>query len=331
MTLAYAQAPRPAPPTAPNVPMAPDMPSAAAAFTALFRASLARQVEYSFSDEPDRMTTMIPLAGDEVAAQLVRLAASLPFAGDWSWAVPCLIRAVRPDAFLLRMDWQGQAARAVTLYARFPTEPDDAAFHSAMAAARPFQWHGPPPSALAAALGVPGPRGIALRVGADGSRQAALYFKSEHHVGPSWGARLADLLPACGWDRALAPRIEADLRPLYRPGPLGVVGVDGGEEDARNIRTARIVKFDPANVPLGDALGFLARVGVSPARLAAVRAAALGLRADSASYVGAQYGPGGFAGWRVYLACEPPFVRRPGLPAMDAQRHLRPLRRGPHY
>lgn len=295
---------------------------AAAAFTGLFRSVLARQVEYSVGDAPDRMTTMIPLAGDEVSAQLAVLAAALPFGGEWSWAIPRFIRAVRPDAFLLRLDWEGSVARAVTLYCRFPVEPDDAALQAAMRHARPFRWQAPAPSALAGALGVPGPRGIALRASADGSRQTALYFKSALHVGADWDDRLVTLLSACGWNADLAPTIARDLRPLYRPGPLGVVGIDD---------TARVLKFDPAEVPLADALAFLSRRRVAPERLAALRSLAQGLRADSASYVGVQYDASGFAGWRLYFACEPARARRPGLASSQTQRQLHPMRRGPHY
>lgn len=304
--------------------------TAALAFHHLFRSALARQVEYSFSDVPDRVTTMIPLCGDGVLAEVAELAVALPFAGDWSWSVRRFVKAVRPDAFLLRLDWEGPDANAVTLYCRFPAEPDDAAFFGTLAHARPFAWLGPAPSAMAAALGVSGPRGIALRVGHDESLHAALYFKSEQHVGTAWGERLATLLSACGFAPDLARSIEADLRPLYRPGPFGVVGVDSGDGRG-NGGTARTLKFDPANVPLATALSFVAGKGVSAARVAALQAVAHGLRADSASYVGVQYGTSGFVGWRLYFACEPPYARLPGLPTLASQRHLRAMRRGPHY
>src|SRR5437879_3560917 len=71
--------------------------AAVCAFQRLFRGPLARQVEYSFGNTPERVTTMIPLDGEPVLADVVAMAVALPFAGAWSWAVPRLAKTVRPD------------------------------------------------------------------------------------------------------------------------------------------------------------------------------------------------------------------------------------------
>jgi hypothetical protein len=294
-------------------------------FASLFRGVLARQVEYSYSDAADSYTTMVPLHGENLP-QVRDLAAQLPFAGDWSWATERFARAVQPNAYLLRLDWREHCATAVTLYCRFPGEPGAATFEAAMAHARPFVWNGPPPAGLATALGVGGPRGIAFRAGEDGRLHTALYFKSEAHAGAPWRERLPALLAVCGYPDGLASTLERDLKDLYQPGPAGVVGVNDGADGL-----PRAVKFDPANVPLGIALAFLAHAGASAQRIAALRTIALGLRADAASYVGVQYGPNGLLGWRLYFACEPVCAPTPGRPALDTQRNLRPLRRLPHY
>jgi hypothetical protein len=297
----------------------------AGAWQQLWRGVLARQVEYSHGEADDRFTTMVPLAAPQLPL-LRTLAATLPFAGEWDWAVQRFAQAVRPDALLLRMDWQRERATAITLYCRFPGEPDGAAFQQALTHARPFRWQATSSQAVASALGVPGPRGIALRSNTDGHCHTALYFKSDAHVGSVLGERLAALLAACGFPADLVARIASDLRPLYRPGPLGVVGVDDGPEGR-----PRALKFDPGNVPLAQAFGFLARLHAPPRRIEALRRIARDLRADAASYLGVQYGPADLLGWRLYFACEPGHASRPGSPAIDTQRHLRPLRRLPHH
>ncbi|MDQ1919264.1 hypothetical protein [Massilia pseudoviolaceinigra] len=298
---------------------------AAATFQQLFRGALSRQVEYSYSDDEHRFSSMIPLTGSQLN-DLDVLAGEIPYAGDWAWSVRRFAQAVRPDAFLLRLDWHGNAASAVTLYCRFPGEPDEAAFRSALAHARPFEWNGPGPDDVARALGVNGPRGIAFRSSDKGMNNTALYFKSGEHAGRALGERMPALLAACGYPAGLQSLLEKDLHALYRPGPVGVIGVDDGQEGQ-----ARALKFDPANVALDIAFDFLARARVPAERIDTLRRTARDLRADAASYLSAQYGPDGLRGWRIYFACEPCCTSVPARPVIDTQRNLRELRRLPHY
>jgi hypothetical protein len=299
--------------------------SAALFFQQLFRHVLARHVEYSYGETEDSFTSMVPLS-DELLPRAIEIAAALPFAGDWAWAIDRFVGAVKPDEFLFRLDWLHDEPVAITLYCRFPSEPGAGEFQRAVCYARPFTWSGPDPAAVASTLGVAGPRGIAFRASNKGTLRTAVYFRSDQHAGASWTERLTGLLAACRYPEELAPTIERDLKELYRPGPVGVIGIDDGGN-----ATPGALKFDPANVPTGVVLTFLARMGVPAARLEAIRRMAIGLRAESVTYAGVQYGPEGFSGFRLYFACEPGYVPAPGRVAIRPQRNLRPVRRLPHY
>jgi hypothetical protein len=295
------------------------------AFHRLFGHVLSRQVEYSYGPEEQSFTAMVPL-GYDLLPKAIELSALLEFTGEWGWAVQRFSEAVRPDTFLLRLDGPDRMPSSITLYCRFPSEPDDAQFQFAIRSAHPFRWSGPVTSRLADALGLPGPRGIAFRTDRKGTLQTAIYFRSEEHAGPSWVARLPTLLSACGYQNELADTIEADLKALYGPGPVGVIGFDNGTNGM-----PAAVKFDPSNVPLARALTFLKKVGVPPSRTSALAGVATGLRAESVSYLGVKYKDDGFAGWRLYFSCEP----SPSLPTaginVAVPRNLRPMRRIPHY
>jgi hypothetical protein len=179
---------------------------------------------------------------------------------------------------------------------------------------------------MADSLGVEGPRGVAFRATDRGNLRTAVYYRSEQHTGSSWTNRLTALLAASQYPEDLVSTIEEHLKELYQPGPVGVIGVDDGYDGVPGT-----LKFDPSNVPLSATFAFLARVGVSAVRIAALRTIATALRAESATYVGVQYGPQGFVGWRVYFACEPSYARLPGQMAFAFQRNLRSIRRLPHY
>lgn len=298
--------------------------SAALTFQQLFRDILARQVEYSFGATAGEYTTMIPVK-TEAAPRIFEFAKELRYAGQWGWSVERFMSHVRPDALLLRVDWRWDVPVAITIYCRFPVEPDTASFNDALRQASPFSWSGPDPSALATALNVGGPRGIAFRAKASGARRSALYFKSEAHTGRSWRERLPSLLDVCKYPESHAVLIENVLRDLYGPGPAGVVGIDEGQS-----AMAGALKFDPCEVPLESALAFLKRIGAPESRRREIVRIARGLRARSVSYVGVQFNCEGLAGWRLYFACEPGFAR-PEMPAFVTQRNLMPIRRLPHY
>ncbi len=293
-------------------------------FQQLFRTVLSRQVEYSYSQDEESFTTMIPLQQDRLA-QVWEFSHVLPFAGEWAWSVRRFASAIHPDTFLFRIDWRQDEPIAVTLYCRFPSEPDDLEFKRAIIHAHPFHWHGPNPSAIASSLGLSGPRGIAFRATQTCSLRTALYFRSEEHSGSAWSRRLMDLLASCRYPQDLAPLIEGQIRHLYRPGPIGVIGLDDGEDGVPSS-----LKFDPADVPLFKTFIWLTQIGVPADRIAALRRVAIGLRTEYVTYAGAQYSPDGMSGWRVYLACEPGYSRIPGQMSFGSQRTLRPVRRLMH-
>lgn len=295
------------------------------AFHRLFRHVLSRQVEYSYGPEEQSFTAMVPL-GYDLLPRAMELAALLEFTGEWAWGVQRFSEAVRPDTFLLRLDGPDRMPSSITLYCRFPSEPDDVRFQSAVRSARPFTWNGPATSHLADALGLAGPRGVAFRADRKGTLRTSVYFRSEEHSGPSWVARLPALLAACGYQNELAGTIEADLKALYGPGPVGVIGLDDGSNGL-----PAALKFDPSNVPVTRAMMFLKKMGVPASRTSALAAVAAGLRAESVSYVGIKYKEDGFAGWRLYFSCEPSYGPPPAGINVAVQRNLRPIRRIPHY
>lgn len=294
-------------------------------FHQLFRSVSAQNIEYSFGEAEDVVTTMIPLRPD-FWSDIEGLSRELPFAGQWAWSVRRFSTAVDPDAFLFRVDWARAEPVALTLYCRFRSEPGPDAFAAAMAHASPFRWTGPAVDGLSAAVQTAGPRGIAFRVSKHGTLRSALYFRSDLHAGSGWTERLVALVAACGYPEELSETAEDHLKTLYQPGPVGVIGIDNGDEGV-----AGALKFDPANVPLPAAYACLARVGVSEARIAAFKRFSLGLRAEAATYLGVQFNPKGLSGWRLYFACEPPKFRLPARAVIATQQYLRPVRSLPHY
>lgn len=294
-------------------------------FQRLFSFILSQQVEYSYGAEENAFTTMVPLKPSSLGHAL-ELAQSATFAGDMAWSVERFARMVHPDELLLRLDWHGDEATAITLYCRFPVEPEASDFQGALDVARAFQWRGPNTDAVATALGVRGPRGIAFRASKSGSTRTAVYFRCEVHAGTSWTDRLKNLLRACHYPEALASEIEGDMKALYLPGPVGVIGLDEGTDS-----TPGAIKFDPCNVPLKAVLAFLARIGLSRKRLEELTRIAIGFRAESVTYASVHYGKDGFSGFRLYFGCEPAAARLPSRIGIPLQRTLMPARRLPHY
>jgi hypothetical protein len=294
-------------------------------FHQLYRDIAARQVEYSFAQAEDEFTTMIPVSAD-CWPKLESLSAQLAYPGQWLWSVRRFSASVNPDAYLFRVDWARAEPVALTLYCRFPVEPSAAGFGKAMVHAKPFEWSGPDVEAISKALDTAGPRGIAFRVSARGTLRSALYYRCDLHGGRALNERLPPLLDACGYGAELSSSIEGHLKPLYQPGPAGVIGIDNGTGGV-----AGALKFDPANVPLPASSRCLANMGVARSRIAELERFARGLRAQSATYLGVQFNRTGLSGWRLYFACEPARVRGPDQAIIATQQYLRPAHRAPHY
>ena len=281
------------------------------------------RVEYSVDDDPRRQA--ITVAGGAGFPSRVRnFASRLPFAAAWMWTIDRFVEQVRPDSYLFRVDWQGETPLAVTIYCHFPIEPDSPTFAAAIRAAHPVAWTGPDAGAVAAALGVHGPRGVGLRVIATGSCSAAAYFRvpeTRHAEGVRVLSALSQVLR---FPAPLTEAIEEDLLGLsYTSG--GVVGV-GPDEDGRIC-----LKLNPPNVVTARAFAFLAGKGAPSARIDAINDLAISLRAESLSYLGVRYDADGFKGWRAYFSLDSYRVAVPLEPRITLERGAIPTLRLPHY
>jgi hypothetical protein len=279
-------------------------------FQQVFRAELFREVEFSLGSAAGQTGTMI--AGREsFPPSLDRFLAALGYAGDWWREVQAVIAEVRPLSYLFRTDWSSTSAAAVTLYCEIPRYFNIEPFAQALDGTRWLRWAGPHPQQLADILR-DRPSGVGFRVDAAWQAGAALYFRVPMGLGLFQGDPLSRLADACGIPERRVPELRADLFSLYpAQGNLGVVGIDGAGPD----RPAAL-KFDPAHVSLDHALGFLAGKGVPAGHLAALRRYARELGKDRLSYLGAKYGPAGFAGWRCYW-CVHPVRKGPAGPRME--------------
>jgi hypothetical protein len=294
-------------------------------FSQLFRTEAYAGVEYSFDATAGRFGVMV--GGKQGFLRAVEwLASGLPFAADWAWTVQRFTALVNPDAFLLRVDCQRETITALTLYSRFPAEPDCATFRRYMQAARPFEWRGPEPGAVAAVLGVPGPRGIAFRVNTRMEPQTAVYYRVPAETVDLSSTVLPRLVEVCGLPETLSGRIGADIHALYPRGPVGVVGMDSGQGGC-----TPALKFNPANVPLSKAISFLSAKQAPAEMIAKISEVANSLRAQWMSYLGAKYNAEGFAGWRAYFSVRPDMLNAPLLPAIVLERSAVPTFHLPHY
>ncbi|MEV0115914.1 hypothetical protein AB0H77_22140 [Streptomyces sp. NPDC050844] len=296
-----------------------------ASFTALFRRAAYTGVELSFDEDPHARTAMVA-GGPELAAAALEFSTDLPFAALWAWSTARFVSAVGPDAHLFRVDWHGETVRALSLYCRFPKEPDDTEFASALSTAAPVAWTGPPPGVIAQALGVAGPRGLVLRVDGKGHVRVALYYRVPLPASALPPSAVEWLLLSTGLPTSVGDILERDMRELFGHGPVGIVGLDAAPDGG-----AGALKLNPANVPTAQALRFLAQHGASESRTAELGFIARTLRARWVSYLGVRYNAHGWAGWRIYFSIEPWRLRAPGAPDLVTDRSSLPTRPLPHY
>jgi hypothetical protein len=279
---------------------------------------LASSVEYSVSEETGKLGTMV--RGDAGVVQAIgTFVSGTVLAGDWYSAAARMFQHIGPIASLFRVDWSVGRLVATTLYLKFPQPPNGAAVAETLACARPFRWHGPSPAAVAEAVGLAGPTGIALRGSASGSGHVAVYYLVEATPGTVTQNALSRLLEAA--DVSCAAKVVADSVTLAPSCPLSVVGLDGGSPGA--------LKLDWGEVPSRVARAVVKSKGASHGALTRFDELSNNLRARWLSYLGMKYMSTGFAGWRAYFSIEPHRYIPAGLPSMQGRE--RASARMPHY
>jgi hypothetical protein len=288
-------------------------------------AAAASTVEYSVDGELDRMGVMVG-GGPELLDVALRVSREQTFAGDWSLAVRRICRIVGPDALLFRCDWTAARVTTLTLYVRFPREPDDDGFQAVAREALAGGWTGPAVQPVARVLGVHGPRGIAMRVGENGGVRLASYFQSALPAYELPGGVATDLVRACGFPDGAGEGLRGDLAGAFGPGTVGVVGLNPGTGGV-----ASALKLNPANVPVERAFALLRARGAPDTAIARIASLAGALRARLLSYLGMSFGADGFAGWRAYLTVSLAAMPRPVRPRLTFEPAAIPSLRCPHY
>jgi hypothetical protein len=293
-----------------------------AAFSALFRRSAVASLEYSIGDDPETFGTMV--RGDaELVATIGAFIGSTSFAADWYAAAERMFQHIRPTVALFRVDWRGECALGATVYMKFRQPPNGAEIAATLAHALPFRWYGPSPTALAEALGLAGPSGIALRVLASGAGQLASYYLIEARN--VLGAELAARVLGVAKVTCNPEVILRDSAILSRTCPLSVVGLDGGSPTSNGT-----LKLDWGEVRPRIARALIVSKGALPAALARFDKLSLYLRSRWLSYFSMKYGSSAYVGWRAYFSTEPHRHRAIALPAIHTGRPA-PASRMPHY
>jgi hypothetical protein len=124
----------------------------------------------------------------------------------------------------------------------------------------------------------------------------------------------------------LNERIQEDMRELYPPGAVGIIGIDSAKAGRGNV-----IKFNPPNVPLDRAFQFLRKKRAAETRLIQIADTARFLRAIWASYLGCKYSANGFEDWRLYFSTQPYQIPGPTELRITREKISRPTIRLPHY
>lgn len=280
-------------------------------FAEWFRKRLFQYIEYSVEDDPLRLGIMT--FGDRNFLNEVECFLP-PFAGSRAWlhGLRRFCAGAKPVNYLMKVDWRGEAILAVSLYCRFVDNLSALALANALVDAEPLRWQGPPLQEIARALGTSWPHGIGFRLTEKGEHHSAVYNRISM---PSLKFRLGALLDlslVCGLPANVEREVRRDMAFIYRPGPVGVVGVDAAG-DGR----AAALKLDAESVPLAWALRFASARGTSPARIKEIEKLSHSLGVRNVGYLGLKYGPAGFDSWKVYLPFQPRLRRSALVPHLD--------------
>lgn len=294
-------------------------------FALAFHDGAPHGVEYSYDAFGNGFGITVG-GGVELISKVRQFVTGVPAMGGWFWALERFISFVHPTTFLFRIDDSGTAITALTIYARFPSDPGPQQFETAMRSLHPFRWDGPATDAIAHTLGCLGPRGIGLRVGLDGTGHSAIYFRLDSTRDALSSKALSALAELCELSRPVTEQLLSDLRPLYKPGQIGVIGLD-----TRTPSGETTLKFNPPNIPLSLAVACVRNKGAMRARTNEIVAIAHGIRCRYASYLGMKYRTGGFAGARLYFSIGHNALNMPTQISVRSELGESPTLRAPHY
>ena len=296
-----------------------------AALAARYMPEAAANVEYSIDHRPALHSVTLPL-GARARQHIADAGAAMRFGGSWAVAVARMIDAILPPVVLLRIDSERAQVAGLTAYLRFQQEPSGDALSALLLRTCGVVTQPARLTAVAAALGCPGARGIGLRGGLDGSNKLAVYFKVERDLASFAAGAVERLMIDCGWPPDCAQAIQADLRAVHVGGSVGVIGIDLDDTGAISA-----LKCDPANVPLERVQAFLRLKNAPLERIRAFESMSRAMRARSLSYLGIKYTPEGFAGWRLYFSSRPDAHRSTAQPALFVDSPGTAALRMPHY
>lgn len=240
-----------------------------------------------------------------------------PFAGAEAWlrGLRSFCAEAKPINYLMKVDWRGEVILAVSIYCRFVDNLSALALADALADAAPLSWHGPPLQEIARALGTSWPHGIGFRITSQGLLHSAVYNRVSMPSLEFRSRALLDLLLVCGFPSTLEREITRDMTLIYKPGPVGVVGVDAGNDGH-----AAAVKLDAEAVPVSWAIRFLSGRGASLRRMRELEEVALSLAVRNAGYLGLKYADTGLENWKLYLPLQPRLRRSALMPHLDVNK-----------
>lgn len=294
------------------------------AWAECFRREAYHTVEYSFEPDAARIGWMV--GGDaRFSSAARRFMGAIGVGGSWFWAIERFVAFTRPDTYLFKVDRDREILSAVTLYCRFPRPVSQEQLQETLNACPPLAWNGPSIDRLSRALDVGAPRGIGFRL-TGGATGAAVYFRAAAGFRRFTTRQLHALLDVCDFDPGMSAAIAAEAGGFYASGPMGVIGFEAPSDSSPGT-----LKLDPANVPFSKVTKALTEWETADGYVRQIERVAASLRATTASYLGLKFSPGGFAGWKLYLAVKPAEVPAAGTPRLIGPREISPSFRLPHY
>jgi hypothetical protein len=118
---------------------------------------------------------------------------------------------------------------------------------------------------------------------------------------------------------SLEQEISTDMALVYRQGPVGVVGVDGGTGNR-----AGAIKLDADGVPVSWAFRFISERGATVERVTQLSDMAVRLGLDRLGYLGLKYVADGFESWKFYIARQFRLMRPALAPHLDVNKWALP-------